>query len=184
MRVLLALTLIVLGAVAGFALTAWWLDQNGGGNVPRMEQRIALHAAAIDRRILKSGWSAPESWGVWSNGDRAELSIGLDGKPDGDVRIDLEAEGFVAPPRLDRQVVRVSVNGTSIGELNFDHRTALGTLIVPQNVIAQRNPIEIVFDIESPGAPAEYGLGSDPRKLGLALRLLTLSYPVAEIVQK
>jgi hypothetical protein len=183
MRSILWLAGIVIGCAVGFAVTSWWLDQKSNARAHRLEQTIAFQLPVVDARMLKSGWSPPESWGVWSNGATAELSVLAEAKIGGDVAITLEADAY-APPPITAQAVRMEVNGHHVGELSFVRGTSSKTVTVSEQIATRNNPIQIALHIASPRSPAELGLGTDTRKLGLGLRTLTLRYPAAEIVQK
>ena len=183
-----ALSLVVAGGVAvGFGLGLGWLDRgqpSDTATIPKRTVTFAFQSKSAAIRFLGKGWSAPEPWGVWSVGPRAELAIPIRERLEGDVTISIEAQAYVAPPQLEGQTVIVEANGTEITKLSYgrsDKQRVTRLVTVPRDVAARLNPIRIAFNILTPRSPAELGLGRDDRKLGIGLQALTLTFPSAEI---
>jgi hypothetical protein len=47
-------------------------------------------------------------------------------------------------------------------------------LVVPKSALADREDHRLEFDIGVPASPADRGMNSDPRRLGIAVHKLTL----------
>ncbi len=122
-------------------------------------------------RYLGKGWSHKESWGIWTDGSSAELRLVLDEPPtDGEFELFLKIQLF--PPR--KQKIRVSLNGTQIGEISTDlNEVRLGTetkeVCFSLDGTLLRKENLVVFEIEKPTSPQELGNSRDPRKLGLGM---------------
>ena len=84
-------------------------------------------------------------------------------------------KAFLVSERLNEQRVRVSVNGQMVGEWTiagseFEERTVL----VPAGLLTEPEKTVIVFETPDSSIPAQLGLGSDKRKLGIAFHQISL----------
>lgn len=118
------------------------------------------------------GWSGPEEWGIWSDGDRATLLFAR--PPDGHgVRVCLKVMAF-APEPDERRMVEFELRPERLGwamqfagggaEIVFD--------IAPGSGLPDGGLAELVMTFDDVKSPAERGLSSDQRKLGLGLLAL------------
>ena len=137
-------------------------------------------------KLLGTGWSAPERWGTWSEGPRAELGWKLAAPPIGDLRFAIR--GLIYPPYAEaNQTVQVSVNGTHVATLrtNSDGGIRGGEFTVPAKAAGVNDPMQIVFQVERPVSPAELHLGNDARKIGLGLKSITVGQKVwVKVIQQ
>jgi len=185
-RGVLVLT-IAAGVVAGFGLGLMWFDGSRGRDKatwPTRTVTFVFQANSAATRLLGKGWSAPESWGVWSIDRRAELAIPIREKLEGDVSVSIEAKAFVVPPQLESQGITVEVNGNEVAKLSYgkaDTQRAKRLITVPKEAAIRNNPMRIAFNIMAPRSPAELGVSKDARMLGIGLLELTLTFPSSEI---
>lgn len=116
-------------------------------------------------QILRSGWSTPEAWGVWSDGrvsnlslpcnsaqfyfNQAKIDIGLHLQPFGSQTISIDHNGFI--------VYEGSINELSIVNFTAD----VGR--------CRKNRIDFSVNISNPKSPFELGQSADARKLGVGL---------------
>jgi len=130
------------------------------------------------------GWAKPETWGTWTLGKDARLAMQLDGSPpSGDVELSAIVQAYVIEehPELDVEVI---VNGEQVDQWEFVYGESAGggrKAVVPADLVAKQNPLEIVFKIPDAKSPAELGVSSDGRVLGLGmheLRLDNISSPL------
>jgi len=121
---------------------------------------------------LLAGWSQPEDWGTWSDGSRASLAFRQTGLS-GPVRLRLLASGF-EPADGQVQTVTVSIDGHEIGIIRLSSDLQWVELDVPKSALADREDHRLEFDIGAPASPADRGMNSDPRRLGIAVHKLTL----------
>jgi hypothetical protein len=134
---------------------------------------------------LGEGWSeAEEGFGVWSDGDRAEMKFSI--RPDaGALFFSVQVRPFLtaAHSRLD---VSLTANAVPMAEWSFDamrsgdrgwtwHHTP-----IPADLTTD-GEIQIVLSIRSPASPKELGLSIDHRKLGIALRRFSLGPEMADV---
>ena len=135
-----------------------------------------VHFAAGGRgtQYLKSGWSQPESWGIWSIDEVAVLAVPVaENFPRERFALELVAQAFV-PPQSPTRAVRVSVNGASPTSITFTQDKPVLTTTIPVDVLEDARVLEIKFAIAQPVSPAQFGLSGDPRALGVGIRSLRL----------
>jgi hypothetical protein len=125
---------------------------------------------------LLAGWSKPEAWGVWSEGDHAALAVPINSSGS-DLVLEVSGSGFVNS-KCPQQLVNVRVNEMPVGEIlfNVDQPEGLRRLRIPAEV-AQREPGGLLIDFRCENAisPKVAGISEDPRELALALRTLRIT---------
>jgi hypothetical protein len=137
-------------------------------------RRIALEDQirfnTLNPPLASLGWSAPESWGTWSVGNKAFISLLLSDAPDQDTELLIDANAFLAKKHRQLQV-DVSVNQFELGTLKYDEQSKSGVRIlkIPKAVINKDGKILIRFDFKNPKSPVELGVSEDIRQLGLGL---------------
>jgi hypothetical protein len=125
---------------------------------------------------LRAGWSAPESWGVWSNANRAVLTIDPAQLP-ADAKglvFHIDAQVYVKPSNP-RQRVEVSVNGKSVVSYRVTYPTfkLSMTLPVASSEWADTHKLQIEFTLPDATSPKAIGESGDTRELALGLISLT-----------
>lgn len=146
----------------------------------RIGDAIDFGDALDSRGFMGNGWSETEPWGTWSIGDRAELSVKLEAKPDR--QLFLNAFAFAHLPRQDHEgvSVRVSCGGKPIAEWTFTPPDAQGggprwvsaSLPAPEHL---EDVLDFVFEIEGASSPFAEGLSHDRRVLGFGLCKLSIA---------
>ena len=124
------------------------------------------------------GWHIVDpGFGKWSDGDRAEINFSI--VPNAKTLFfSAQVRPFLARghSRLD---VSLTANKEPVAEWSFDaarpedHEWSWRHIQIPEHIAAS-GEIQIVLMIRSPASPKELGLSPDPRKLGVALRLIAL----------
>lgn len=111
------------------------------------------------------GFSYPEPWGLWTEGDEAVALFRVDER-DRTVEIGVLAGGYVQPGR-EQLDVRVTANDAVSATWSFSHPSEpeWRRLRVP---VAASGTIVLAFHIPDARIPLEAG-GADTRRLGLAL---------------
>jgi hypothetical protein len=126
---------------------------------------------------LGDGWSQPEAWGVWSEGRSAELTVPVDTRAQGQLRLALQLGAFVGSGS--EQHVSCSLNGAQVAAWQFlaGEEPTWHEVLVPAaalEVARTSQHLTVRFQIESPASPRALGLNEDTRELGLALHRLRL----------
>jgi hypothetical protein len=147
------------------------------GEVP-LGTELAFSAGGSGTPYLMDGWSAPETWGVWTEGRKSSLIFRL--PPDDaslPLRLTIEAQGLFGGQHP-HQSVRVFVNDVPVGQIRFDGSENGGsrTFEVPLEARPSRSGgvLDVTFQIENPVRPADLGMGNDRRELGMGLSSLRL----------
>jgi hypothetical protein len=136
----------------------------------RVGESLSFSAEAGTAYLL-SGWSCPESWGIWTEGSNAKLVLPL---PKENVSLVLiEAMPLVNPDHPE-QAVKVLVNGIESGKFRL---TTKGQFDVQIPEASKRNAHGIfIIEFQLPDAvrPSDIGINDDSRKLALGLISITL----------
>lgn len=167
--------------VAGNALRAiqvndlLGLDDRGGPiRTAAAPDPSRYSALAVDRpvefgtpaadRYLGSGWSRPEATFRWTEGPRAEIVFALQGVEQAELRLSLRP--FLAPGRLDRQMVALRLNGVPVARWALE-RPEVRSLVLPPAAVRPENVL--VLELPDAASPARLGVSRDERELGVAV---------------
>jgi hypothetical protein len=125
-------------------------------------------------RYAIEGWSAPEDWGMWSTGPKAQLLLPLAEAPRHDVILTLYGQAFVNR-RHEQQQVDVMVNGVAQQSLLYNRRRKndIRSIRIPAAAV-QGGQVLVELRFPDAASPRELGLSDDDRKLGLGLIALRL----------
>jgi hypothetical protein len=119
------------------------------------------------------GWAITNSGDItWTSGPETGLSLPLP-EPSAAVRMSARLKPMLAPGRLERQRVSVSVNGREVTqwELTTNDFQDL-ELLIPREYFTGKGNTLIRFQLPDARSPAELGVGPDLRPIALAfLRL-------------
>jgi hypothetical protein len=134
---------------------------------------VTLGAGSPPVVEFAGGFSGPEDWGVWTDGDEAVLAVRLDVAAAGEVEIALFLEAFVRPENTPLQV-GVRANGMPVASWSFSgsHGPAWQRVRVPMPSGSEL--VVLVFAIKTPLSPKELGLSDDSRRLGLGFHRLAV----------
>lgn len=141
--------------------------------------RVLFTSSGLGSKYTGSGWSWPEEWGTWSDGDTADLRFGLSDSPEGDVQLLIEGHAFLAESHP-LQEVDVSVNGRYLQTLKYDLQDNYGTRVVrieEEIVVDSAGSLRVGFNIRDPQSPADLKLSGDGRRLGLGVVAIELRCP-------
>jgi hypothetical protein len=126
--------------------------------------------------VCTFGWSYPECWGVWSDGNKATLELDIQDKQSTDIKLHLlcrgvERDGYKSP------VVRIQANGFDLKCSDFDDaltdQFAWRSLTISSG-ISSGSRLEISFVIDGPLSPSLWG-SPDGRQLGIAVSAFKLT---------
>ncbi|MEE2822444.1 MAG: sulfatase-like hydrolase/transferase [Acidobacteriota bacterium] len=138
------------------------------------DSTIRFGAGGNARQYQGRGWSVAGEGHTWTVGPEASLVLAAS-EPESSVLLKALVKAFLVSERLNEQRVRVSVNGQMVGEWTiagseFEERTVL----VPAGLLTEPEKTVIVFETPDSSIPAQLGLGSDKRKLGIAFHQISL----------
>jgi hypothetical protein len=128
---------------------------------------------------LIQGWSHPEKWGTWSQGEESVVGFHLNDSPPiglDEFVLDLDLQAFVTPEK--NQSFQLSLNGLPLGEqtITWPARNRHLKLQVPANALRE-GLNTLAFHIDNPRSPKELGVSNDARPIAVGLRKLAIRYP-------
>ncbi|WP_172969560.1 phospholipid carrier-dependent glycosyltransferase [Rhodanobacter sp. T12-5] len=127
---------------------------------------------------LASGWSQPESAGVWSNAKYAEIEIdprALSRIRQG-IRLTFRMNGLITAAHP-RQRILVKVNGVQVvtRTITYPDSHLLLDVDIPAADLDSTQKIQVAFDLPDAATPKSLGINGDQRLLAIMLESLTAS---------
>jgi hypothetical protein len=119
--------------------------------------------------LLEKGWSSPEPWGVWTDGEKAKLRL-----PIGDRarwRVVLTGHGFVDNSSREPGFL-VRHGETGLAEWTCSAEAVRFTKEFEVQGDGSGEGILLEVEIRNAISPADAGISADPRKLGLGLEAI------------
>jgi len=107
----------------------------------------------------RKGWSDPEEWGTWTEGENAVLIMSIDSVKDLFLHLNINM-------MFNNNPIDVYVNNVMIGSYKF----VVGDNIVriPKDIYPDKK-LKIQFEIKDPQSPKDLGYSNDERKLGMGV---------------
>jgi hypothetical protein len=152
------------------------ISVESGHNFDYTVGRISFTSNGTGQKYSLYGWSHPEPWGTWSDGDTSYILLALSNLPKNDVSLLIEGETFLAD-KHPSQEIDILVNKQYVATLRYDQQSNNGVRMVqiPKRLLLENNGrLLIRFNFKNPKSPAELGLSSDARRLGLGIVSLEL----------
>ena len=123
---------------------------------------------------LVQGWSNPEAWGTWSEGNEADIALRVPAQAQ---TIVIEAFAFVQPMHVGQEMV-FTINGvqalsTRLTRLQ-DNLIEIPLTAPIREAIARDTLMRIHVRLPDAISPRQLGLGDDQRVMGLGLKALTV----------
>lgn len=137
-------------------------------------ESVTFSQGGVGSKYLVFGWSQPESWGTWSEGDESWLVLELADKPKQDLILRLQGHAFIND-KHPSQEIEIWVNGQLIGVLLYrlPARVEEWKMVIPKALI-QDHLVRLRLLFKNPISPREVGINADGRRLGLGLIALQL----------
>lgn len=145
-------------------------------NVDYKMERISFSSNGTGQKYQLYGWSWPEKWGTWSDGDAALVLLFLPDAPKDDVELLIDGHAFLAD-KHQFQEVDVTVNKHPVATLKYDRQFNGGVRLVkiPKLLVSEKNgQLVIKLNFRNPKSPADLGISADTRRLGLGVVSLQL----------
>jgi hypothetical protein len=139
-------------------------------------ERISFAQGGTSLKYAGSGWSGAEPWGTWTEGSTSIVILTPSVVPERDMALSIEGQAFLTD-KHPVQDIEVLVNRHPVETLHYEFPASLDTRVItiPKSFIQEKKgPLIIEFKIKDPKSPAELGLSSDTRRLGLGLVSLRL----------
>ena len=144
------------------------------GSVPSISDKPLLFARGSDGiGALISGWSEPESWGVWSVDRECTLRVRIPPSANGkSMRLGLRYRVIPFPDQTSR-VIECAV-GDSRAIWQFSRANASGELVVKIGHRPESGAVDVSFTNVNARSPRELEIGSDERRLGIGIEQIRL----------
>ncbi len=145
--------------------------------LPNVGDTLNLLGAEVDETPLIGGWSWPESNGRWSMEKEATIAWSLAGKG-GDLLLFVDGNALLHK-KAPKQSVELWANDRLIARWRFragKPSPLPARLCLPRSLIGKSDVLLLTFLIRSPRSPAELGISTDARTLGIRLRSITLTH--------
>lgn len=118
------------------------------------------------------GFSIPTK-GSFTEGPLASIEFEVP-PAERDVVVEANSGGFTSKEHLPRQTVSVFANGERLGEWSWTRqKPELRQMVIPRELLAG-GKLKLEFRVDHPASPAEFGVGSDERKLGMFIESLRM----------
>ncbi len=157
-----------------FAIKSLTLSESKGQEVYRWGQAIEFGTRGNSNAYQKAGWASPEEGINWSDGGRSELLFHV-APPRASVSLEIFAKAFIAPGKVDSQRLRVIVNDRLVGELRLSQPQFQDLVFeIPTTVFEGFEATVVRLETPDAKSPKEIGIGSDERRLGIAVRTVRL----------
>jgi hypothetical protein len=122
-------------------------------------------------QYLWYGWSGREERFRWTDGKEAALIFGLDNVTD--TLMDIKLGPFLPKGKMNEQRVQLILNGQQLETLALTTEEANDyKLMLPVNLLRAQNLL--VFRLPDANSPRNFGMGDDPRQLGVAMYWIQL----------
>jgi glycosyltransferase involved in cell wall biosynthesis len=142
----------------------------------RAGEPIVFSHGAGAQPSLQDGWGVSEEWGVWSVARRAVLTFVTDKAPVAAFGVTLKYCAFLHPAH---RAIKFAchVRGNRIAEWTCALPASGGVqqLTIPQDGVLPDGTLTLEFLISEPRSPADLGMSSDPRKLGIGIQSIVLT---------
>ncbi|WP_236189577.1 DUF6311 domain-containing protein [Pseudomonas pharyngis] len=125
-------------------------------------------------RQLTGGWSKPESWGTWTEGQQAKIQLRVL-PPARSIVID--ALAFISPTHPGQRVI-VSLNGQQVLDTRLTqfqgNRLEIPISAALNQRLGRDDRLDIELQLPDAVSPRQLGINDDSRIMGLGLKTLTV----------
>ncbi|MCP1845519.1 hypothetical protein ACVIHI_009015 [Bradyrhizobium sp. USDA 4524] len=135
---------------------------------PRVQRGQSLDFQNNNRGALIDGWANSEPWGVWSEGDRAQLGFLLVSVLPERTKLLIGCRAFITPANPEQ---RIEFWAQNIKLADVTLRENISTIAVPLGELRFRAGSPLIIELRMPSArsPKQLALSQDPRKLAIGL---------------
>lgn len=149
-------------------------ERIGDVYAPLLQERIAFSQRGSGTQYLATGWYSPEGWGVWSQGDEAQVYLPVRGPVESLV---IEAHALLLPTHTEQPVV-FSVNDIEVGravlDKPHDNRIELSISPAVNAEVVRLGVLVLQLHFLDPVNQKALGLSEDGRTMALGLRFITV----------
>lgn len=151
-------------------------DDDPNGLLYELGREIHFTQDSQEQFWLEEGWSYPESWGTWSEGESAVIRVPLTDRASGALEARLLFRPFLAGGELAQQRVLIVVNGHDLGEWRAAEWGWHG-IFIPFPIASMSESLEIMLVMPEAASPVEFHIRDDDRKLGIGISRMVIFEP-------
>jgi len=137
-------------------------------------ERVLSSQTGVGVAYLSSGWSSPETWGTWSDGESAEIILPVSGKVSS---ILIEGSALVTPAHPKQDVI-VKVNDALVFRTSLTKPVEnFVDISIPETIrdkILDLGLMRVQLQFPNAVSPKEIRINEDGRKLALGLQAITV----------
>ncbi|MDX2110319.1 MAG: DUF6311 domain-containing protein [Verrucomicrobiota bacterium] len=126
---------------------------------------------------LREGFSAPETWGVWTNADEAILLIDSQSLPVNGCRLTITWHAFISKVHR-KQSVKCTVNNEVLGAWSYewpnDEGERVAEVIIAEPLLSNGRLLTVHFSLMDAVSPKQLGQNDDSRMLGMGFRKIAI----------
>lgn len=128
------------------------------------------NATGQGRQMLGDGWSTPEDWGTWMDGDFATLELNMPEPVGSGTSLVITGQAFVSDPGQSYVTLSVVINAKIVNEFKLTGtQRQLLRIDIPDFGSEQPDSLDIEFRPVSTLSPALAGLNTDARELSFGI---------------
>ena len=127
-------------------------------------------------RMLSNGWSPPEGWGTWSDGNNSTLKFQFNDRPKADEKITLNGNIFKSPTK--GQEILILVDNVVLAKQNFsisDNENSFSFTIPSQLIVKNEGFVNLQLVYSHAVSPIDIGQSNDMRRLAFGLVSMMIS---------
>jgi Family of unknown function (DUF6311) len=132
-----------------------------------VDKNLSTAANGEGLEALRSGWSAPEGWGLWTDGPVARMLLQPNAPPDAPVLLTVRAHGLALQGQPQKVAVWVDGKYATMWQVLQGAERDYSVALPPR--ASSQTPISVELRVEDPVTPKQLGLGNDERRLGLGM---------------
>jgi hypothetical protein len=162
------------GGIVDLAPDVSTLADPNFANSYQLGEEVHFGLGGESGRFACRGWGTSEDWGRWTVKEEADLLMKLDSRPNSAVIMTAAVLAF-CPAQRPTLAAEVLVNGSSMAWWHFIEPGHLEErrIVIPKEMVGDM--LHVLFRIRLPRAPADMGISTDTRALGIGLVQLRLS---------
>jgi Sulfotransferase domain len=145
------------------------------GRATEIGERLSFGIGGAGCDVLGEGWAEPEVWGTWSVERRASLHLSVGRHHAFPLEVLLSYRSFVERRRTLDITCHAGEHRVSSWTCSPENWRGLQRISLPAGIVSTAGTVNLDFEISEPQSPAELGLGSDMRELGLGIESMQLT---------
>lgn len=173
----LLILLNVLGFGAGFAIIYFNFDQPKRGiRLDGTKQHhYYFNKAIIDLSVVKTGWSPPLEWGIWSMGTRSVLEFPISTKQLKNIKVSMNYQVFAGCAKEQKIDIFINDNRATQWVYKTYHGFHTKDFTYTLNKKFKAKNLKMRFDILNACSPKELGISKDAKKYSLGIKEIIIT---------